>query len=317
MDRGAFHEQDILKATVMRKILFSILLASVAASPAFAQDHENDRRQHGQQQQEQQGDRGQTHVERQQVRNEGRAERSNGGGNFVRQQTQGEAQGGERSRFQRVTPSPQEVAPQQQAFDRGYRGGHNGFSGAAPEGAQQAQQNGGWRRERDNAEPQRSGGPGVWTRTQNGWARGGYGDLRQGDRPDPNVMRTRNPMVINNNQRESVQSQYRDRSRLANGSWNRDWRNDRRYDWRRYRDGHRSIFHIGVYFDPFGYGYQPFDIGYRLVPAYYGQQYWIDPATYSLPYPPPGTQWVRYWNDALLIDVYSGEVVDVIHNFFW
>ena len=302
----------------MRKILFSILLAGVAASPAFAQDHDNDRRQHGQQQQVQQNDRGQAHVERQQVRSEGRPERSNGGGNFVRQQqAQDQAQGGERSRFERVTASPQQMAPpQQQAFDRGYRGRRNGFSGAAPEGAQQAQPNGGWRQERDNAQPQGSRGPGVWTRTQNGWARG-YGDLRQGDRPDPNVTRTRNPLVINNDQRESVQSQYRDRARLANGNWNRDWRNDRRYDWRRYRDSHRSIFHIGVYFDPFGYGYQPFNVGYRLVPAYYGQQYWIDPAMYSLPYPPPGTQWVRYWNDALLIDVYSGEVVDVIHNFFW
>jgi Ni/Co efflux regulator RcnB len=101
------------------------------------------------------------------------------------------------------------------------------------------------------------------------------------------------------------------------GNWSRDWRNDRRYDWRRYRDSHRSIFHIGVYFDPFGYGYQPFNIGYRLQPYYYGQQYWIDPAMYNLPYPPPGTMWVRYWNDALLVDTYSGEVVDVIRDFFW
>ena len=301
----------------MRKILSSILLASVAASPAFAQDHDNNWHHRDQQQQTQQGDRGQAHVERQQVRDEGRVERGNVGGNFVRQQrTEGQTQGFERSRSERVVASPQEIAPQQRAFDRGYHRGANGFSGVQPGSVEQAQQNGGSREERDGAQEQRSRGPGVWTRTQNGWARG-YGDLRQGDRPDPNVMRTRNPLVINNNQRESVQSQYRDHSRWANGGWNRDWRNDRRYDWRRYRNSHRSIFRIGVYFDPFGYGYQPFDIGYRLVPAYYSQQYWIDPAMYSLPYPPPGTQWVRYWNDALLIDVYSGEVVDVIHNFFW
>jgi Ni/Co efflux regulator RcnB len=114
-----------------------------------------------------------------------------------------------------------------------------------------------------------------------------------------------------------TQQQYRDRSRWASGGWNRDWRNDRRYDWRGYRDRHRSIFHIGIYYDPFGYSYRPFNIGYRLQPYYYGQQYWIDPAMYSLPYPPPGTEWVRYWNDALLVDIYSGEVVDVIHGFFW
>jgi hypothetical protein len=31
----------------------------------------------------------------------------------------------------------------------------------------------------------------------------------------------------------------------------------------------------------------------------------------------PGTRWVRYYDDVLLVDVYTGEVVDVIHDFFW
>ena len=38
---------------------------------------------------------------------------------------------------------------------------------------------------------------------------------------------------------------------------------------------------------------------------------------YQLPYAPPGTQWVRYYNDVLLVDMYTGQVVDVIHGFFW
>jgi Ni/Co efflux regulator RcnB len=105
--------------------------------------------------------------------------------------------------------------------------------------------------------------------------------------------------------------------RVRQVTWNRNWRNDNRYDWRNYRDRHRSTFHLGIYLDPFGYGYQPFGIGYRLTPAYFGQRYWIDPGMYQLPYPPPGTQWVRYWNDAVLVDMYSGQVVDVIRDFFW
>ena len=48
------------------------------------------------------------------------------------------------------------------------------------------------------------------------------------------------------------------------------------------------------------------------------QHYWInDPCEYRLPYAPPGTRWIRYYNDALLVDMYTGEVVDVIRDFFW
>lgn len=131
--------------------------------------------------------------------------------------------------------------------------------------------------------------------------------LRRSDRPIPNVMQVRNrtPMVNEVNGRDR---------RIA---WNRDWRSDRRYDWHEYRERHRSRFRLGIYYDPFGYGYQPFGIGFQLSPAYYGQNYWFDPGLYGLPYPPPGTEWVRYWNDALLVDVYTGQVVDVIRNFFW
>jgi Ni/Co efflux regulator RcnB len=118
-------------------------------------------------------------------------------------------------------------------------------------------------------------------------------------------------------QNRAIQQEVSQRYRSTNRAWNRNWRNDRRYDWHSYRNQHRSAFHLGVYYDPFGYGYRPFSVGYRLLPAYFGQQYWIDPAMYSLPYPPPGTQWIRYWNDALLVDAYTGQVVDVIQNFFW
>jgi hypothetical protein len=100
--------------------------------------------------------------------------------------------------------------------------------------------------------------------------------------------------------------------------WNGDWRNDHRYDWRHYRDRNRSVFRIGFYFDPFGWNYQRYNVGWRLWPSYYSSRYWInDPYMYRLPYAPPGLQWVRYYNDALLVDTWDGQVVDVIYNFFW
>ena len=42
-----------------------------------------------------------------------------------------------------------------------------------------------------------------------------------------------------------------------------------------------------------------------------------DPWAYRLPEAYDDFRWVRYYNDALLVDVYTGEVVDVIQNIFW
>jgi Ni/Co efflux regulator RcnB len=142
--------------------------------------------------------------------------------------------------------------------------------------------------------------------------------LRQSDRPLPNVMRTHNrsPMVSDIPRQGTQPPRFE--GRRTQVSWNRDWRHDGRYDWRDWRHRHRSIFHLGFYYDPFGWGYQPFDIGWRLWPNYYSANYWInDPWEYRLPYAPPGTRWIRYYNDALLVDTFTGEVVDVIRDFFW
>jgi Ni/Co efflux regulator RcnB len=52
--------------------------------------------------------------------------------------------------------------------------------------------------------------------------------------------------------------------------------------------------------------------------GFYSNRYWIsDPWQYRLPHPFPGTRWVRYYDDVLLVDLYTGEVVDVIYDFFW
>jgi len=100
--------------------------------------------------------------------------------------------------------------------------------------------------------------------------------------------------------------------------WGNNWRNDNRYDWRNYRNRHRSTFRIGFYYDPFGYGYRQFGIGSYLYPSYYQSNYWIsDPWQYRLPPAYGSYRWVRYHNDALLIDTWNGEVVDVIYGFFW
>jgi len=102
-------------------------------------------------------------------------------------------------------------------------------------------------------------------------------------------------------------------------SWNRGWRNDNRYDWQHYRYSNRNLFHGGAYYAPYrNYGYNRLSIGIFLDSLFYSQNYWIgDPYQYRLPPNPPGTQWVRYYNDVVLVDVYSGEVLDTIYDFFW
>jgi hypothetical protein len=100
--------------------------------------------------------------------------------------------------------------------------------------------------------------------------------------------------------------------------WTNHWRNDRRYDWRRYRDRNRSRFHLGFYYDPFGWSYRRWNIGFNLWPSYYSSRYWLnDPWQYRLPPAYGPYRWIRYHNDALLVNIYTGQVVDVIYSFFW
>jgi Ni/Co efflux regulator RcnB len=143
-------------------------------------------------------------------------------------------------------------------------------------------------------------------------------ELRRSERSFPQVLRDRHPLVVSDTPRPGTQPPLRAESgRHHDVRWSTNWRNDHRYDWRDRRRHHRSLFHLGLFIDPFGWDYQPFSIGYRMWPAYYGNQYWIDPGLYGLPYPPPGCVWIRYWNDAILVDMYSGTTLDVIPNFFW
>lgn len=104
----------------------------------------------------------------------------------------------------------------------------------------------------------------------------------------------------------------------ARRQWHRDWRADPRYDWHSYRERNRFLFNLGNYRDPFGWRYRRLDVGLRLWPDHYSARYWLDdPWRYRLPPAHPGTRWVRYHGDVLLVDTLSGEVVDVIHDIFW
>ena len=158
-----------------------------------------------------------------------------------------------------------------------------------------------------------------WDRNDNNrvdrrYDRNRNGDLdRRWDRNNDNRVDRR----WDNNRNGYVDRRYRD-GRPGN-NWNRSWRDDRRYDWRSYRDRNRSYYRMPRYYNPYrGYGYTRFSIGFTLGSLFYGQRYWInDPWYYRLPPAYGDYRWVRYYDDALLVDVYSGRVVDVIYDFFW
>lgn len=101
--------------------------------------------------------------------------------------------------------------------------------------------------------------------------------------------------------------------------WDRNWRHDRRYDWYGHRNRYRNQYRWGVYYSPYrNWNYRRLSIGFSLWPLFYSERYWInDPWQYRLPDVYGPYRWVRYYDDALLIDLRTGEVVDVINNFFW
>lgn len=112
---------------------------------------------------------------------------------------------------------------------------------------------------------------------------------------------------------------YRDH-RGVERYWDRwQWRNDRRYNWQDYRRYNRSLFSPGYYYAPYrDYRYRRLSIGFYLDWLFFSSRYWIhDPWQYRLPAVWGPYRWVRYYDDVLLVDTYTGEVVDVIYDFFW
>jgi Ni/Co efflux regulator RcnB len=299
----------------MKKTILAAIIAATALVPpaALAQDRggrwsgRGDRstsqqsqprqeRSWGGQQQQQQApqarpDRGQWRGDRgnQGAQQQWRGDRGNRGGDWNR----GQAQQGQ---------VPQAQPQQQQRQWRGDRGNQGGQQWRGDRGGQGNQQWRGDRRPDGQATQQWRGNQGRYDRDNRDWNRGNR-DWNRGDN------RGRDWNRGNNGWRGD-----------RGGGWNNSWRNDNRYDWRGYRNSNRNLYRLPRYYAPggWGYGYRRFGIGFTLNSILYSQQYWInDPYYYRLPEVDGPYRWVRYYNDALLVDIYSGEVVDTIYDIFW
>jgi len=216
--------------------------------------------------------------------------------------------------------------------------------------ARQIEQRGGWRANRvengseRRADRVRNGGTwgsqdgGTWqSRREGGW-RGQQGQSWREANRDRNWQdrnwRDRNNGNSNDGRWRDSSRRYQDANRWRdndrrdwNGNgwsdrhrkWDRRWRDDNRYNWYNYRQHNRSHYQMGRYYAPYyGYSYRRLGIGFMLESMFFADQYWIDdPWQYRLPEVYGPYRWVRYYDDVLLVNVYTGEVVDVIYDFFW
>jgi Ni/Co efflux regulator RcnB len=77
-------------------------------------------------------------------------------------------------------------------------------------------------------------------------------------------------------------------------------------------------FHWGVYRAPRGYEYRRWSYGERLPGIYFGQDYWItNYLNFGLPWAPDGCEWVRFGPDAILVDIDTGEILEVEYGVFY
>jgi Ni/Co efflux regulator RcnB len=104
-----------------------------------------------------------------------------------------------------------------------------------------------------------------------------------------------------------------------NDGWNRNWHNDRRYDWRGHRSRYQNYYRAAPYYAPYGYSNRSnFSIGVSIGQPYYQPNYYVsNPSYYRLPEHYGSYRWVRHYNDVMLIDTRNGYVVDMVRDFYY
>ena len=86
-----------------------------------------------------------------------------------------------------------------------------------------------------------------------------------------------------------------------------------------YRGRQFAQVRVRPFYYPRGFTYRRYYAGSFLPTLFLTQQYFFDEFyDVGLPPPPPGTRWIEYGPDALLVDVFTGQVIDVIYDvFYW
>jgi Ni/Co efflux regulator RcnB len=131
---------------------------------------------------------------------------------------------------------------------------------------------------------------------------------------------------VRHDQREINRDKAKEAKQVAHGQYRRaartrretrEDRNERNQDWRAYRRTHRNVFTRPAFVWPHGYSYRRLGVGATLDRLFWGPRYQLNYGTYRLPYPGRNREWVRYGNDAVLINVRTGRVITVYTDFFY
>jgi len=84
------------------------------------------------------------------------------------------------------------------------------------------------------------------------------------------------------------------------------------YGW----NGHRL--RLGAFRYPPGYAYRRWATGQSLPQLFFSSAYYFtDYASLGLDAPPYGYQWVRYGPDIILVNIRTGEILDVVRGVFY
>jgi len=76
--------------------------------------------------------------------------------------------------------------------------------------------------------------------------------------------------------------------------------------------------HVHPFIYPSGWAYRAWAIGAILPPLFLAPDYYYPEwAQLGLEPPPPGDQWVRYGPDLLLVNIATGQVIDVAYGVFY
>jgi Ni/Co efflux regulator RcnB len=145
------------------------------------------------------------------------------------------------------------------------------------------------------------------------------GDAMRGPAPNNNAMRGPAP---DNNARRGPDNGPRPEFNRRDGRPDNAVRGPRR-DFSGVRNYHRNFraerrFRMPTYRRPPGWYARRWTWGEFLPNFFWTSNYWIiDFSFYGLPPPPFGAIWVRVGDDALLIDRFNGEIIEVAYGIFY